>query len=87
MGNEEEADIMQFDLSEQPLDYVIDEADTIPFFTERKLIIAKNASFMKAAEKGKEKIDHNIPRLETWLSNPSDTAVTVLLPRTKTGRA
>lgn len=79
IGNEEEADIMQFDLNEQPLDYVIDEADTIPFFTERKLIIAKNASFMKAAEKGKEKIDHNISRLEAWLSNPSDTAVTVFI--------
>ena len=53
MGNEEQADIIQFDLEEQPLDYVIDEADTIPFFTERKLIKAKNASFMKATEKGK----------------------------------
>ncbi|WP_431027261.1 DNA polymerase III subunit delta [Lysinibacillus sp. LZ02] len=79
MGNEEEADIIQFDLEEQPLDYVIDEADTIPFFTARKLIIAKNASFMKATEKGKEKIDHNVARLETWLSNPSDTAVTVFI--------
>lgn len=78
MGSEE-ADISYFDLAEQPIDYVIDEADTIPFFTERKLIIAKNASFLKATEKGKEKIDHNIPRLEMWLSNPTDTAVTVFI--------
>ena len=56
-----------FDLEEQPLDYVIDEADTIPFFTERKIIIAKNASFLKATEKGKEKIDHDLKRLENMV--------------------
>ncbi len=79
MGPIEEAEIIIFDLDEQPLDYVIDEADTIPFFTERKLIIAKNASFLKAAEKGKEKIEHNLARLEAWLGHPTDTAVTVFI--------
>ena len=71
--------MITFDLNEQPIDYVIDEADTIPFFTERKCIIAKNASFLKAAEKGKEKIDHDLKRLESWLENPTDTAVTVFI--------
>lgn len=74
-----EVEIMFFDLDEQPVDYVIDEADTIPFFSERKLIIAKNASFLKATEKGKEKIDHDLKRLELWLNNPGDTAVTLFI--------
>lgn len=79
LSTEEEAEVMTFDLNEQPIDYVIDEADTIPFFTERKLIIAKNASFLKATEKGKEKIEHDVKRLEIWLQNPTDTAITVFI--------
>ena len=45
MGPEEDLEMTAFDLEEVPVDAVMDEADTIPFFSERKLIIAKNASF------------------------------------------
>ncbi|GLC88539.1 DNA polymerase III subunit delta [Lysinibacillus piscis] len=79
LGSEEEREVATFDLEEVPVDVVIDEADTIPFFSERKLIIAKNASFLKASEKGKEKIDHDMKRLETWLAHPSDFSVTVFI--------
>jgi len=75
----EELEMMTFDLEESPVDLVIDEADTYPFFTERKLVIAKNALFLKATEKGKEKIDHDLKRLELWLDHPSDFAVTVFI--------
>lgn len=75
----EETETIVFDLEEQPVDYVIDEADTIPFFSERKLIIAKNASFLKATEKGKEKIDHDLARFEKWLNYPTDSAITVFI--------
>lgn len=79
IGPEEEIEMSTFDLEETPVDAVMDEADTIPFFSERKLIIAKNASFLKATEKGKEKIDHDMKRLETWLAHPSDFSVTVFI--------
>lgn len=79
LHSEDEVEVMTFDLSEQPVDYVIDEADTIPFFSDKKLIFAKNASFLKAAEKGKEKIEHDVKRLENWLAHPSDTSVTVFI--------
>lgn len=74
-----EPEFIHFDLDEVPVDYVIEEADTIPFFSDRKLIIAKNASFLKAAERGKEKIDHNLKALETWLENPPSSSVTVFV--------
>ncbi|KYG88841.1 DNA polymerase III subunit delta [[Bacillus] sp. KCTC 13219] len=79
LSEQEEVEMIPFDLAEQPVDVVIDEADTLPFFTDKKLIIAKNASFLKATEKGKEKIEHDLKRLETWLSYPTDTAVTVFI--------
>lgn len=74
-----EVEVITFDLEEVPVEAVIDEADTLPFFSEKKLVIAKNASFLKATEKGKEKIEHNVKRLEHWLNYPSDTSVTVFI--------
>ncbi|SIT82521.1 DNA polymerase III subunit delta [Edaphobacillus lindanitolerans] len=68
-----------FDLDETPVEAVIEEADTIPFFSERKLIIAKNANFLKAADKSKEKVVHDLDRLANWLEQPPESAVTLFL--------
>ncbi|HSI67278.1 MAG TPA: DNA polymerase III subunit delta [Planococcus sp. (in: firmicutes)] len=74
-----ELEVSSFDLDEVPVDHVIDEADTIPFFSDQKLIVARNASFLKAAERGKEKIDHDLKALESWLKNPAASSVTVFV--------
>ncbi|MFD1030773.1 DNA polymerase III subunit delta [Metaplanococcus flavidus] len=74
-----ELELSFFDLDEVPVDHVIDEADTFPFFSDRKLIIAKNASFLKAAERGKEKINHDLKTLESWLENPPSSSVTIFV--------
>lgn len=68
-----------FDLDEVRVDELIEEADTIPFFTERKLVIGKNASFLKATDKSKEKIQHDLKMLETWLQHPSELTVTIFI--------
>src|SRR5690606_15768761 len=74
-----ELELTFFDLDEVPIGHVLEEADTIPFFSDRKLIIARNASFLKAAERGKEKINHDLKSLEAWLENPPATSVTVFV--------
>ena len=79
LNQEGEVDVLTFDLDEVPVQHVIEEADTIPFFTDRKLIIAKNASFLKATEKGKEKMEHDIKAFESWVQHPSETAITVFI--------
>ncbi|MDW0112312.1 DNA polymerase III subunit delta [Sporosarcina saromensis] len=73
------ATVIRFDLEETPIEAVIEEADTLPFLEERKLIIANHATFLKAADKSKEKIVHNVSLLEQWLENPSPTAVVVFV--------
>ncbi|KXH87385.1 DNA polymerase III subunit delta [Sporosarcina sp. HYO08] len=75
----DDASVIRYDLEETPVELVIEEADTLPFLQEKKLIIAGNASFLRAQEKGKEKVSHNLTLLETWLANPSPTAVVVFL--------
>lgn len=79
MASSAETDLAHFDLDEVPVGHVLEEADTIPFFSERKLVIARNASFLKAAERGKEKINHDLKALENWLENPPATCVTVFV--------
>ncbi|WP_251659425.1 DNA polymerase III subunit delta [Sporosarcina aquimarina] len=73
----EQQDVMYFDLEETSVDRVIEEADTLPFLQDRKVIVAKNASFLKAKERGKEKIEHPIDQFEAWLENPSPTATVI----------
>lgn len=73
------SELTTFDLDETPVEAVIEEADTFPFFCERKLIIARNASFLKAAEKGKEKVEHDLDRLMDWLAYPPESAVVLFL--------
>ena len=79
LSQSEEIDVILFDLDEVPVQHVLEEADTIPFFTEKKLIVVKNSSFLKATEKGKEKIEHDLKALENWLSHPSDTSVCIFI--------
>lgn len=74
-----ELELSFFDLDEVPVEHVVDEADTFPFFSDRKLIIAKNASFLKAAERGKEKVEHDLKALENWLQNPPSSSVTIFV--------
>lgn len=73
----EQQDVLNFDLEETSVDRVIEEADTLPFLQDRKVIVAKNASFLKAKERGKEKIEHPIDQLEAWLQDPSPTATVI----------
>ncbi|WP_342511218.1 DNA polymerase III subunit delta [Sporosarcina sp. FSL K6-1522] len=75
----DDASVIRFDLEETPVDLVIEEADTLPFLEDRKLIIAGNASFLKAQDKNREKVAHHVEQLEAWLANPSPTAVVVFI--------
>lgn len=75
----DEASIVRFDLEETPVEVVIEEADTLPFLQDHKLIIANNASFLTGQDKKKSHAEHNITVLEEWLDNPSPTATVVFI--------
>lgn len=79
LSEDGEIEVINFDLEEKNVEEVIYEADTIPFFSDRKLVIARNAFFLKATEKGKEKVVHDSAILEQWLQSPSPTAITVFI--------
>jgi len=75
----DEASVLRFDLQETPVEAIIEEADTLPFLEDHKLIIATNASFLSGQDQGREKVTHNLVALEAWLDNPSPTATVVFI--------
>lgn len=75
----DEASIIRFDLEETPIEVVIEEADTLPFLEDHKLIIAGNAAFLSGQDKKRNEVEHNLEVLEEWLANPSPTATVVFI--------
>lgn len=75
----DEASIIRFDLEETPIEVVIEEADTLPFLEDHKLIIASNAVFLSGQDKKRNEVEHNVVLLEEWLANPSPTATVVFI--------
>ncbi|MHA6260355.1 DNA polymerase III subunit delta [Sporosarcina sp. CAU 1771] len=79
MAFTDDTSVIRFDLEETPIEIVIEEADTLPFLEDRKLIIVSNPTFLTAQDRAKEKVVHNLEVFEGWLDNPSPTATVVFL--------
>lgn len=67
-----------YDLEETPIQEVLADAETFPFFGERKLIFASNASFVKT-KPDKAPFDHNLTYLQEYLENPPEYSVLLII--------
>ncbi|PLR78096.1 DNA polymerase III subunit delta [Bacillus sp. V3-13] len=76
--NEEEADFnfSSYDLEETPIEAVLEDAETFPFIGEKRLIIVHNPVFL-TSEKTKEKVEHDLGKLEAYLKEPAPYSVVV----------
>lgn len=75
---DENETVSTYDLEETPIEDVITDAETYPFFSNRKLIIASNATFLTAHRQPAGAAEHQIERLEQYLNAPVDYSVIVL---------
>ncbi|WP_028399262.1 DNA polymerase III subunit delta [Ectobacillus panaciterrae] len=71
-----EFNTVTYDLDEAYLDDVVEDARTLPFFGERKVIIVKSPYFLTSQ---KEKIEQNVKVLETYLTEPSPFSIVVFI--------
>ncbi len=65
------------DLAESPLDELLDQAETLPFMAECRVLIGKNASFLTSNHRSK--VEHDLDRLQAYVREPSPYAVVLLL--------
>jgi DNA polymerase-3 subunit delta len=75
--NEEEKDFnfSAYDLEETPIEVAVEDAETLPFFGDKKLIFLHNPVFLTAE---KAKVEHNLSRFEAYLKEPAPFSVMVL---------
>ncbi|WP_127579773.1 DNA polymerase III subunit delta [Paenibacillus koleovorans] len=70
--------ISRHDFSETSLEAVLEDAQTLPFMAEKKLVIAKSAIFLTGA-KDTSKVEHNTEKLLEYLKSPCEFSVLILL--------
>lgn len=71
-----EFNVVTYDLEEVYVEEVLEDARTLPFFGERKIIIIKSPLFLTAQ---KEKLEQNIKALEEYIAEPSPFAIIVFV--------
>lgn len=69
--------VSRYDLSETSLDEVLEDAGTMPFMAERKVIIASGAVFLTGA-KETGKVEHRPEKLLDYMKSPADFSVVIL---------
>ncbi|MDI3257347.1 MAG: DNA polymerase III subunit delta [Kyrpidia sp.] len=70
-----EMNVARFDLLETPVQQVVLEARTVPFFSERRLIIASGGEALG----GRAKVGHDLAAWEDYVDQPSAESVVVVL--------
>lgn len=75
---EQEMGIVKFDTAEHPLDDIVYEAESPPFFLEQKLIIVRDTQIFMAVQK-EAKITHNVDRLIQYLEDPLSSSTIVFV--------
>lgn len=78
--NEEDKDtnISSYDLEEVSIQEVIADAETYPFFGERKIILANNPVFLKA-KPDKVPVEHDLDILQSYLLQPAEYSIIIFI--------
>ena len=69
---------IHYDLTETPIEKVIEDLDTCNFLAKKKGIVASSAFFL-SKENQKEEITHNIEILEKYILNPNPENILILV--------
>lgn len=78
LSADEQENAASYDLEETPIQEVIADAETYPFFGEKNLIIANNPTFLKA-KPDKLPFEHDLNMVQHYLENPADYSVIVFI--------
>ncbi|GGH84907.1 DNA polymerase-3 subunit delta [Pullulanibacillus pueri] len=79
-------DMSKYNMEEQPVEVAIEDANTLPFMAEKRVVIIENAFFLTGDTK-KRKVEHDMDRLAEYVQSPSpDTVLIIIAPYEKLDR-
>lgn len=67
-----------FDYIETEIEHIIEECITLPFLSDRKVVIVKDA-FLFTAEKKRTSIDHNIDKMIQYIEDKEDDTLLIFV--------
>ncbi|MGM7721055.1 DNA polymerase III subunit delta [Metabacillus sp. Hm71] len=77
LEEEKDFNFSVYDLEETAIDLAIEDAETLPFMGEKRVVIMKNPGFL-TSEKKKEKIEQQIDHLEKYLQSPAPYTILII---------
>ncbi|PMC39692.1 DNA polymerase III subunit delta [Bacillus sp. UMB0899] len=78
LEEEKDFNLSMYDMEETAIETALEDAETLPFMGERRLVIIKNPVFL-TSEKKKEKVEHRIEKLEQYIHSPAPYTVAVFV--------
>lgn len=78
LNNEDPMNTYHFNLTDTPIEDIIHEAESLPFFGNQKLIIVHD-SYIFTGKKVSSSVSHNTDLLEGYLADPSEFSILVFL--------
>lgn len=75
---EREFNVGQYDMETVPLSTALDDAMSVPFFGEYRLVMITNPYFLTGENK-KSKIEHDLNGLINYIKNPQSTTILVII--------
>lgn len=77
-ASEREFNLSIFDMNEVPIEVALEDAETLPFIGDKRVVLIKEPIFL-TAQKDNNKIDHNVKKLEQYLENPSPDTIVIFV--------
>jgi len=75
--NVDDFNVSNYDMEEDDVSIAINDAETIPFMSEKKIVVLRNSYFL-STEAPKKEIKHNLDKLKKYLDNPVEETILVI---------
>ena len=70
--------VTTYDMEERSIEDALNDACTIPFMADKKVVIIKNAYFLTSTNKPKKEINHNLDAFNRYLESPCEETLMII---------
>jgi DNA polymerase-3 subunit delta len=74
----DEFNVTTYDMEEQNVEEAINDASTIPFLAENKMVVLKNTYFLSTDTTKRKELDHNIEAFRRYIEQPVEETLLVI---------